>query len=67
MNLRPFGPETAWIPSHRVLILRKLAKRLQAGRAAESSRPRVSQRMREILLPIDYPNLGARMARQARA
>src|SRR5207245_3468861 len=60
-------PETAWAPSQAVLILRKPAKPLQAGRAPESSHPRVSQRMREILLPIYYPNPGARLARRARA
>jgi len=67
LNLRPFGPETAWAPSHRVLILRKLVKPLQAGRAPESSHPRVSQRMREILLPIYYPTPGPGLARRARA
>src|SRR5438105_4671458 len=67
LNLRPVGPETGWVASQAVLILRKLAKPLQAGRATESSRPRVSQRMREILLPIYYPNPGARLARRARA
>jgi len=67
LNLRPFGPETGWARSQAVLILRKPAKPLQAGRATESSRPRVSQRMREILLPIYYPNPGPRLARRARA
>jgi hypothetical protein len=52
------------LPLHAGLDARTL---VQAGRALESSRPRVSQRMREILLPIYYPNPGARLARRARA
>ena len=31
MNLRPFGPETAWAPSQPVLILRKSARRITDG------------------------------------
>ena len=66
LNLRPFGPETGWATSQAVLILRKLAKPLQAGRVLESSRPRDSQRMRNStthLLPECGTAPGATSAR----
>jgi hypothetical protein len=55
LNLRPFGPETAWALSQAVMILRKLARRLQTGKGRESRRPSRLQKKPKILLPDLLP------------